>query len=1242
MNLNEHFSSCFPITKTLRFELKPINETLENINKSSILETDIELANDYKKMKKLIDEYHRHFIEKTLNTLQLPQESLNTLSKLLNSENEKNSNNKKINELQKAIKKHITKEFAQQAIIKEDNKLFKQALITTFLPNYFVNNNKALELINKFKGFTTYFEGFNTTRKNIYDGTKDHVSIPYRLINDNFAKHVQNNRIVTRIKEKHPDLWQELEQQATKLIDSSLSIFFTPEEYHHALSQSQIDVYNQLIGGIKNESDNIQGLNETINLYNQRAKTNLPRFYFLYKQILSEKASFKIDQIESDQQLIDMLGEFNRTLNSDWFHKLTQVIDSIPSNLDDIYISAQFFPMLSYHFFKDHSIITNALIAVFDEESAQTKKKKTNKKSEKLPWKYLSIAELCQKLAKANLDDNKITEQLLCDYLQKISNEGYQVWFDARQAQLEQINTTFSEKSHDSTFSIRQQTECIDEIKSYLDSFQLLLHKLKIIAIDNNFIEAACSSFYSLFLPCYEILQSIIPLYNKVRNYLSQKPYSIQKIKLNFANSCLLKGWDANSEENYTSVILRKNNHYFLGILDKKYNKLLKKHNSTKSSVAVEKGYQKMYLKFLTEANKMLPKVFFSIKWLKKHPIKDPSIREKYKNKTHNKKSENFNLQDCHQLIDYYKECITQYEKWEIYNFQFSETASYHNMDDFYWELEQQGYRVSFDNTISEDEIHQYVSDGKLYLFEIWNKDFSENSKGKANLHTLYWLALFCQTNLEQTQYKLNGSAEIFWRKASLQKNAEPTHSKNVPIKNKNKNSRKKLSQFPYDLIKDKRFTEDKFLFHVPITLNYLTTKQTEGNFNTRVNRYLIQKQDFNIIGLDRGERNLLYLSVIDKHGKLIEQRNLNTFLGLHDIKIDYHDKLDQREKARQEARRSWQSIQNIKELKAGYLSQIIHEITQLMLKYNAVIVLEALNSGFKNSRQRIEKQVYQKFEKALIDKLNYLVTKPARFPQSDEELAPLFSPLQLSYLFDSFKKNQSGFVFFVPAWNTSKIDPTTGFVNLLRPKYLNVEQSQQFFNLFTAIRFNPEENYFEFSVDYRKFNATSQDSVHCWTICSCGDGKNNDINGARYVWNPQNKKHERINITQQMKDLLSQENIVYQNGDDIKEAIVNVNSAHFHRQLTRYLSIILTLRYYSEQNDYILSPVKNSRGEFYDSRCFNIDSDLPCDPDANGAYHIALKGLCLFHDLTQDNPKLNTITNKSWLSFAQQRHKKE
>jgi CRISPR-associated protein Cpf1 len=74
---------------------------------------------------------------------------------------------------------------------------------------------------------------------------------------------------------------------------------------------------------------------------------------------------------------------------------------------------------------------------------------------------------------------------------------------------------------------------------------------------------------------------------------------------------------------------------------------------------------------------------------------------------------------------------------------------------------------------------------------------------------------------------------------------------------------------------------------------------------------------------------------------------------------------------------------------------------------------------------------------------------------------------------------------------------------------------------------------------------------------------------------------------------------------------------------------------------DYIRSPVKNMNDTFFDSRVLNGHM-LPVDADANGAYHIALKGLYILNKISaklesdQDKLKIPVISNVDWLRFIQ------
>ena len=57
--LNEHnmkfqdFTHLYPLSKTLRFELKPIGKTLDHIESKNFLHQDKQRAEDYKKVKRM-------------------------------------------------------------------------------------------------------------------------------------------------------------------------------------------------------------------------------------------------------------------------------------------------------------------------------------------------------------------------------------------------------------------------------------------------------------------------------------------------------------------------------------------------------------------------------------------------------------------------------------------------------------------------------------------------------------------------------------------------------------------------------------------------------------------------------------------------------------------------------------------------------------------------------------------------------------------------------------------------------------------------------------------------------------------------------------------------------------------------------------------------------------------------------------------------------------------------------------
>ncbi len=1224
-NLYSNLHKKYSLSKTLRFELKPIGKTKENIEKNNLLKKDEYRAVAYKNVKKYCDEYHKYFIENCMMNFRLTDELLNRYYLLFNKNTKTEEEKEEFVAIQDQLREEISNEFQRD---KKYKGLFSKNMIEEYLQELYKNDSKKIQEISEFKKFTTYFSGFNKNRENMYVKTEDSTAIAYRLINENLPIFVNNLNVYNKIKNKLSENLNILSKELEGYIQvNSIDEIFSLQYFNDTLTQKGIELYNIIISGKSEEKDKkIKGINEYINEFNQKNKDiKLPKLRQLYKQILSEKigTSFVLDTIDSDMELVETIQNYYINFRNSVFgeDKLLYLINNINKfDVSKIYINNNLnLTQISQEIFGDWNRINELIIEDYDKNYTEKNKLGTAKYEEKrkkeLKNRKLYSLEYIEKL----IDDN--SKSIINYFKNYIEKNNILENIENNYLKCEEIlNKEYSAQSK----QLIKDEKSIEKIKNLLDEIKKLQEFIKMLIPKDNTIEKD-DNFYNNLQEEYSKLVEIIPLYNKTRNYLTQKPFSTEKIKLNFETPTLLDGWDLNKEQSNLGVILKKDNKYYLGIINP-YNRKIFVNKECTSSLNC---YQKMEYKLLPGPNKMLPKVFFSKSRIDEFKPSE-ELLSKYE-KGYHKKGKDFDLDFCHELIDFYKESINKHEEWRNFGFEFKDTKDYEDIGQFYKDVEKQGYKIEFKN-YSNEYIESLIDIGDLYLFQIYNKDFSEKSKGKPNLHTMYWKALFDDNNLKDIVYKLNGQAEIFFRKASLKLEDTAIHKKNEYIENKNVNNPKKQSIFEYDLIKDRRYTIDKFQFHVPITINFINGGKEY--LNEEVNKYL-KYNDVNVIGIDRGERNLLYITVINPAGEILEQYSLNEIVNeYNNVKhiMNYHELLDTKEKEREKARESWKTIENIKELKEGYLSQVIHKIVSLMDKYKAIIVIEDLNKGFKNSRIKVEKQVYQKFEKMLIDKLNYLIFKD----KESFEQGGLFNAYQLTNKFESFNKlgRQSGILFYIPAWCTSKIDPTTGFVNLLNVKYESVQKSKEFLSKFDNITFNKNENYFEFSIDYSKFTNKSFGIRKNWTICSYG----NRIETFRNPENNNSWDTNEINLTNEFKELFANYNIGCEN---MKEDILEQDSKDFWIKFLKLLKLMLQMRNSipNTSEDYLISPVKNSKGFFYNSKV--SDEKLPKDADANGAYNIARKGLMLINQIRniEDN-KLGKvkfeISNQDWLTFVQ------
>ena len=1136
-----------------------------------------------------------------------------------------------------------------------------------------MSQDEAKVLVKEFWGFTTYFVGFFDNRKNMYTSEEKSTGIAYRLVNENLPKFIDNMEAFKKAIAK-PEIQANMEELYSNFAEylnvESIQEMFQLDYYDMLLTQKQIDVYNAIIGGKTDEEHDvkIKGINEYINLYNQQHKDEkLPKLKALFKQILSDRnaISWLPEEFNSDQEVLDAIKDCYERLSENVLGD--KVLKSLLCSLSDYNLNGIFvrndlqLTDISQKMFGNWSVIQNAIMQNIKNVAPARKRKESEEDYEK------RISDIFKKA-------DSFSIQYINDCLNEMDDnnlhavEGYFATLGAvntptmqRENLFALIQNAYTDISDllDTPYlenkNLAQDKTNVAKVKALLDAIKSLQHFVKpLLGMGDE--SDKDERFYGELASLWTELDTVTPLYNMIRNYMTRKPYSEKKIKLNFENPQLLGGWDANKEKDYATFILCRNGMYYLAIMNKDSKKLLGKTMPSDGEC-----YEKMVYKFFKDVTTMIPKCSTQLKDVQayfKVNTDDFVLNSKAFNKPLTITKEVFDLNNVlygkfkkfqkgylsatgdtagytHAVNVWIKFCmdfLNSYESTCMYDFTSLKSESYLSLDAFYQDANLLLYKLSFTN-VSVSFIDKLVDEGKMYLFQIYNKDFSDYSKGTPNMHTLYWKALFDERNLADVVYKLNGQAEMFYRKKSIDY-THPTHPANHPIQNKNKDNKKKESVFEYDLVKDRRYTVDKFLFHVPITMNFKSVGSE--NINQQVREYLQQADDTHIIGIDRGERHLLYIVVIDMQGNIKEQFTLNEIVNEYNgntYRTNYHDLLDTREEERLTARQSWQIIENIKELKEGYLSQVVHKITQLMVKYHAVVVLEDLNKGFMRGRQKVEKQVYQKFEKMLIDKLNYLVDKKADATQS----GGLLNAYQLTSKFDSFQKlgKQSGFLFYIPAWNTSKIDPVTGFVNLLDTRYQNTEKAKAFFSKFDAIRYNADKDWFEFNLDYDKFGTKAEGTRTKWTLCTRGSRILTFRNSA----NNSQWDNQEVDLTREMKSLFEHYHIKI--GGNLKEEICSQTDKVFFTGLLHILKLTLQLRNSktNSNEDYILSPIADENGVFYDSR--SCGDTLPENADANGAYNIARKGLMLVEQIKQTKNlyklKFN-ISNKAWLNFAQQK----
>lgn len=923
----------------------------------------------------------------------------------------------------------------------------------------------------------------------------------------------------------------------------------------------------------------------------------------MYKQILSIKEKFNQDEIEDDYDAIRVLNEFvseNQKSQILSNNMMSEIFDEKIVDLSGVFIKHTAINTISRKWFGGNYIKFELNLL-----TSKPKKDGSYKLDHFISLEFIKQALLANlpiepdivfsdskkiKKKEVKVVDNKLEpKSVFSDTFSEIINNNQDLWINflkiwkhewseicnQYEENLRQILPLLSkQKLIKNSKGSDEKTES-NIIKNFADASLKKYQMMKYFALEEGKkkveIDDVDVEFYNQYNEYY-LNDKIVDYYNRFRNYITKKPYNVEdKLKLNFNNPTLLAGWDLNKESTNWSFILRKENKYYLVVTSEGNNQLFDQAKNPELFKVGEdqESYEKMEYKLLSGPNKMLPKCLIPKSDRAKYGATQ-EILDIY-DKGSFKKGGNFEHEDCIKLIDFYKQALEKYTDWNVFNFTFKESKEYEDISKFYHDVEKQGFKLNFNN-INSSLIDKYVEDGYMYQFQIYNKDFKEYAKGSKNLHTLYWEALFSKKNLKNIVIKLNGEAEVFLRPA------QPNVVKTSRIIN---------GKFKQEITEKARYLKEKMFFHIPITLNFA---KNDEKINIKINR-LIQEKPVNIIGIDRGEKHLAYYCVIDQNGNIKEVESLNT---IH--KKPYHAILTDREDKRNIARENWESIEKIKDLKEGYISQVVNKITDLMLEHNAIVVFEDLNSGFKNSRKKIEKSIYQKLETALASKLGYLVKKSENNIINAYQLVP-----KISNYSDIENQKQVGVMLFTTASYTSTTCPNCGFRKRL---YLKPEGDIK--NKLCEVDFNHENDTFILKYDSKSKNDLV---IHDTIYCKKGDKRIINIKNDLGEWQPTTIKiYEKVltwfgGISQMTNDLNLQ---ILESSFEQKK----------YKELIGLFNNLVQLRNSDSKNhiDYISCPSCGYNSDRKDISDKNIDKIQ--DADANGAYNIARKGLMMVNNI--------------------------
>ena len=1234
----ENFKNLYPVTKTVQFELVPDERTKEIIEKDGLLLEDEERNENIAVIKDLITECHKHFINENMapGELQIDWTSLKDAYAAYTEEKTKGTQ-KGLSDVQK----HYRKVISQHLVNCPGYKALKGTILFDVTLKEIVeylsmeNAEELCRIIDSFEGYTSFFQDFYDKKDRIYGDEEKEGTIAYRVVHENFPIWISAISIYEEMYEKYGEemeaAYAELKQHITFFAEYSLPDVFTLDFYSNLLCAEGIAAYKKLINGIQISEDVIvEGLNKTASTYAQRNKEKVLKLPVLKKaiQTMDTSMNFSFDKIQNDTDCLRVLSDLTDSLYSgNLYDRICVFFNNLAAyDPNEIFIHKNMLSKVSVTLFGQWDSLRNLLRDYVEGKYSVPLKSKDKKAIEAwLNREYIPLSDIHAAISASG------SEKTFSKYVDTLLS-------GVNSAKL--LCAEFDEKqdAHLKTgVKLSENRDFKSYIKTYLESVNHVAETMKVFAVKGD---TEKGDFYLTFDELYEGICELRTVYRMVRNYFMKKPYSVEKIKLNFGNQNLLGGWSSSVLNKNGGLILRKGRNYYLAIANKVKKANLETLLKVETAGSADTGFYDVFVTdVLPSVSKFVPKVLFT-----------KAVKEYF---AENTDAESYVLQDDKKFIA--PITITN-EVWQLYHtkkytlgyaketgdtagfedalkkwvalhlevllkhrssckFNFSEFAeledggtvkvkcAFSNMPEFTQKADTCMFRTSR-ISIPEEIVDAMTQRGDLLLFRIRNNPLDYYALYEdyivKDLNTMYFLSLFTDKNLKENRNRMCGNAAIRYRRKSI--SGFPTHKKGETLVSKvdtdgipvpsdvymelshylngkggtlSPKAEKYLKKVntkiaKEDIIKDKRFSVDKFLFTLPIDLNVKSANPTTiTEFNATLNAQL-RESDVSVLSICRGQDSLLNAALVAPDGNVVFSKNLDVING-----HNYKAKFKKRRLDSLASEQKWNYTSTVKDLQEGYVSAVVPLVIQMALENNAVIAFADTRKLKKTKGNLLEDGAYDLLMSSVQKKLCFYVQK-----QDMENALQLCLPVE-----DKYVSVQNGIVFFVSPAQTKEIDPTTGYFNNLKFRDIarNARTKKEFICNLDNLEYEESTDSFVFTIDCSKYDAYVP-SNDLWEIYTPAAKHMADKNGEIICQTP--SADLKRTLKKMCLDIKSSKLI-----EEISEIEADKTTAWFFGDLFQAFAVSARMKVYDPKSGswIITSPVRNNSGGFFES---SIDAD--------------------------------------------------